>query len=196
MPAPSLLPILKAGVTYGPAIAQGLKTAGSLVDVFRQDPGEGFKQQIMDSGILRHAQGQFTGAERNMLLRNAQPQLNQAFHTVGAAGLANTGAGADVIANQQQNVFHRAQDRAFQMVNTPGFLENRYEFARGTSRNVLSDIGTIATGAFEQYNRYKQRGERNAEFDNAIQGIGEAAKELKELKDLYEKTLGGGDGSS
>ena len=93
-----------------------------------------------------------------MMLRNAAAQLNQAFSTVAAAGLANTGAGADIIAGQQQDVFHRAQDRAFAQVNQPGFLESRYEFARSSSPNLLSSIGTIASGAFEQYNRYKQRG--------------------------------------
>lgn len=72
------------------------------------------------------------------------------------------------------------------------FLANRYEFARSASPNLLSSLGTIATGALNQYERYKARGRRSVEFDSAIQGIGESAKELEEFKKQYDSMLAGG----
>ena len=114
-----------------PVTAVALFNIGSSIyESLFPDEAKKIQMQVLEDQknfrrmLSRQSRGIFTGSERQMIVRGAEPTVNRVAGGVASRGLGGSGAGAQIVAEAQQAPFLQAQDSATQALsgaNTKAF---------------------------------------------------------------------------
>lgn len=117
----------------------GLAGVGGLYNLISPDKQKQIMRGVLDDvalhqkGELRRSRGQFTAQEREQIMRQSEPQVNQVAANVASRGLGTSPAGAQIVAGAQQAPFQYAQQQAAESV--PRTAQLLMNLSRGMSGN-------------------------------------------------------------
>ena len=101
-----------------------IATAASTIwESLFPDEAKKIQMQVLDDQknfrrmLSRQSRGIFTGSERQMIMRGAEPTVNRIAGGVASRGLGGSGAGAQIVAQAQQAPFLQAQTAATQALS-------------------------------------------------------------------------------
>ena len=137
--------------------------AGTIWESLFPDEAKKIQMQVLDDQknfrrmLSRQSRGIFTGSERQMIMRGAEPQVNRIAGGVAARGLGGSGAGAQIVAQAQQAPFLQAQTAATQALSNA----NRQAFDMASQMisddSFYNDLSKLTSDLIELDDLYKQQ---------------------------------------
>ena len=125
----------------------GQKIFGNQANEVQQEALADLRNQ--QQMFKRQAQGRFTPGERQDILRNAQPGLDQVSSNLAQRGVDQSGIGARIAADAEQRLFFEAQSRASKGLQTATF--NLYKVATQLAmedQQLGTSLRTLARNVF------------------------------------------------